>query len=210
MEYTLFPQLDFTQFDPLFGYQDMYYPPLYNDSLFESPALSSGDSSISSGSPASIQLDSFLTCDLLGPSFEPCVVKKKKPQYQCDFQGCTKTFTRTYNLRSHRRTHTDEKPFLCDVCQKAFARHHDRNRHSKLHSGLRPFSCTYCQKSFARQDALNRHLKRDKNRDLLPPCCMKIRQDVNPSSPAVASSSSPSSLPSSPPLSSSLSPSSSP
>ncbi|KAI9258532.1 hypothetical protein BY458DRAFT_517798 [Sporodiniella umbellata] len=186
MDYSLFPQLDFTQLDSLFGYQDIYYPPLYNDSLFET---SSGTSSISSGSPSSIQLDSFLpggsdlmasTPVTLSTPTAITVAKKRPAQYKCDFEGCTKSFTRTYNLRSHRRTHTDEKPFVCDICHKAFARHHDRNRHTKLHSGLRPFSCTYCQKSFARQDALNRHLKRDKNRDLLPPCCLKIRQQVKP------------------------------
>ncbi|CAM0137489.1 DNA-binding transcription factor [Umbelopsis sp. WA50703] len=79
--------------------------------------------------------------------------------YQCDFLGCTKTFTRPYNLKSHKRTHTAEKPFACEYpgCTRTFARQHDRNRHSKLHLGLKPYTCEHCSKSFARQDALNRH-----------------------------------------------------
>ena len=54
--------------------------------------------------------------------------------FQCTL--CPKRFTRAYNLRSHLRTHTDERPFVCSVCGKAFARQHDRRRHEGLHSGM--------------------------------------------------------------------------
>lgn len=79
--------------------------------------------------------------------------------FPCQHPGCQKTFTRHYNLTSHMRTHTAERPFACTTCQRRFARQHDRNRHEKLHWGIKPFSCVNCQKSFARMDALNRHLR---------------------------------------------------
>ncbi|KAL1921264.1 uncharacterized protein VTP21DRAFT_10980 [Calcarisporiella thermophila] len=82
-------------------------------------------------------------------------------EYICEHPGCQKVFTRSYNLRSHMRTHTSERPYACTFpgCDKHFARLHDRNRHSRLHTGLKLFKCATCKKAFARADALARHLR---------------------------------------------------
>ncbi|CAG8549862.1 2373_t:CDS:2 [Paraglomus brasilianum] len=91
--------------------------------------------------------------------------KPSKPiaPFACPHENCPKTFTRQYNLKSHLRTHTDERPFVCNYsgCPRAFARQHDLKRHQKLHLGLKPHVCQNCGRAFARLDALNRHLRSD-------------------------------------------------
>ncbi|TGZ80300.1 hypothetical protein EX30DRAFT_379227 [Ascodesmis nigricans] len=107
---------------------------------------------------------------------EPKRTQKHPATYQCNL--CPKRFTRAYNLRSHLRTHTDERPFVCTVCGKAFARQHDRKRHEGLHSGEKKFSCRGtlksgnlwgCGRKFARADALGRHFRSEAGRVCIRP-----------------------------------------
>ncbi|KNE66453.1 hypothetical protein AMAG_11590 [Allomyces macrogynus ATCC 38327] len=71
--------------------------------------------------------------------------------------SCQKRFTRAYNLKSHLKTHTHERPYVCEFCPKAFARKQDCLRHARIHTNDRPFVCARCSTAFARQDALSRH-----------------------------------------------------
>ena len=146
-----------------------------NISRENSPARNSRRSSTSS-----IPTRDYIL-ELADPNRPPAPGSEKRVQkhpatFQCNL--CPKRFTRAYNLRSHLRTHTDERPFICTVCGKAFARQHDRKRHEGLHSGEKKFVCKGdlgaggswgCGRRFARADALGRHFRSEAGRVCIKP-----------------------------------------
>ncbi|KAF9191469.1 hypothetical protein BGZ51_002584 [Haplosporangium sp. Z 767] len=89
-----------------------------------------------------------------------------KPRFKCEI--CNKTFSRPFNLRSHRTTHAGIKPFTCthvnelgDICNWSFARRHDLERHMRSrHSTEKLFKCKTCGTECGRNDAFKRHLQR--------------------------------------------------
>jgi hypothetical protein len=98
-------------------------------------------------------------------------IQKNSAIFQCTL--CPKGFTRSHNLSSHLRAHTDERPFACAVCGKSFTRSHDRKKHEELHSGEKPFICRGglraggewgCGRRFARAAALGRHFRSETGR----------------------------------------------
>lgn len=78
-------------------------------------------------------------------------------KFECQVKGCRKTFTRLYNLKSHMRTHTNDRPYKCQQCPFTFSRFHDLKRHMNVHTTKRVYECDGCGKRFSRLDAVNRH-----------------------------------------------------
>lgn len=81
-------------------------------------------------------------------------------RWVCIFPGCTRTFGRKENIKSHVQTHLGDRQFICSVCGNDFVRQHDLKRHAKIHSGVKPYTCP-CGRTFARHDALTRHRQRN-------------------------------------------------
>ena len=57
------------------------------------------------------------------------------------------------------KTHTGEKPHMCEFCSSSFITSSHLNVHRRIHTGERPFSCTECSATFITTSHLNVHKK---------------------------------------------------
>mmetsp|Transcript_6545 Transcript_6545/g.7510 ORF Transcript_6545/g.7510 Transcript_6545/m.7510 type:complete len:159 (+) Transcript_6545:2-478(+) len=64
------------------------------------------------------------------PDKDNCVNKRI---YVCKYGECNKVFTKTWNLVSHFRIHTNEKPYQCPECKKLFTQRSNLSRHVSIH-----------------------------------------------------------------------------
>ena len=59
---------------------------------------------------------------------------RKRRMLRCNYEGCSKSFKKAWNLFDHMRIHTGDKPFIWRICGRGFAQNGNLTKHIKLHT----------------------------------------------------------------------------
>ncbi|KAF8972906.1 hypothetical protein BDZ97DRAFT_1649233 [Flammula alnicola] len=89
------------------------------------------------------------------------LVEDTKRRYRCMFKGCEKAYTKPSRLEEHERSHTGQRPFVCETCGNSYLRETHLHAHARSHlpETSRPFVCERdnCGKRFWTSQHLQVH-----------------------------------------------------
>ncbi|KAL1138579.1 hypothetical protein AAG570_008642, partial [Ranatra chinensis] len=88
------------------------------------------------------------------------IKKDSKRNDTCEY--CGKVFKNCSNLTVHRRSHTGEKPYKCELCSYACAQSSKLTRHMKTHGrmGKDVYRCRFCEMPFSVPSTLEKHMRK--------------------------------------------------
>lgn len=151
--------------DGNFMYAGVWYPRVENmrrrEAYGDLPFKSSSESAFDNGRTSS---------PLPGPSSALCLANNKPKDHlqqqqqrrndTCEF--CGKVFKNCSNLTVHRRSHTGEKPYKCELCSYACAQSSKLTRHMKTHGrlGKDVYRCRFCDMPFSVPSTLEKHMRK--------------------------------------------------
>lgn len=90
------------------------------------------------------------------------MMKKESRQRNDTCEYCGKVFKNCSNLTVHRRSHTGEKPYKCELCSYACAQSSKLTRHMKTHgrTGKDVYRCRFCDMPFSVPSTLEKHMRK--------------------------------------------------
>lgn len=83
--------------------------------------------------------------------------RSKSTKYQCPYPDCQRVLCNLTSFNNHRKTHTGEKPYPCELCPKRFNTAGNLRDHTNRHLNNKPFECRYCPSKFYRNKELELH-----------------------------------------------------
>ena len=135
-----------------------HHPNLFAESNFMNrkligDSLKNNDAGLSLTKSGSLQNSNSM-------SMIPHAKKERSRNDTCEY--CGKIFKNCSNLTVHRRSHTGEKPYKCDLCSYACAQSSKLTRHMKTHGrvGKDVYRCRFCDMPFSVASTLEKHMRK--------------------------------------------------
>ncbi|XP_063219941.1 zinc finger X-linked protein ZXDB-like [Bacillus rossius redtenbacheri] len=124
--------------------KSVYYMWDWQDGVKEDESPLSSHSSCSDSSPNGGNLQEAKRGRPRADYISNLIVEGSTSHSSIKCRYCKRVFPREKSLQAHLRTHTGERPYICDYpgCSKAFTQSGQLKTHQRLHTGEKPFICS--------------------------------------------------------------------